>query len=142
MSTMTKEACNAMIDFVFGNGQGLKSPTSLHLALFNNDPSEDLSVEVPNSSAYGYSRQVIKFSQAKDGRSYNTETVTFPAAKKSGGVVKAIGVYGNIQTSEGDGNTGEVETLLFYATLPKQKESPANAVLAFSPGNIRYTLVT
>ena len=141
MSTMTKEACNAMIDFVFGNGQGLKSPTSLHLALFNNDPSEDLPVEVPNSSAYGYSRQVIKFSQAKDGRSYNTETVTFPAAKKSWGVVKAIGVYGNIQTSAGDGNTGEVETLLFYATLPNQKEIPANAVLAFSPGNIRYTLV-
>lgn len=141
MSTMTKEACNAMIDFVFGNGQLLKSPTSLHLALFNNDPSEDLPIEVPNTSAYGYSRQVIKFSQAKDGRSYNTETVTFPAAKKSWGVIKAIGVYGNIQTSEGDGNTGEVETLLFYATLPNQKEVPANAVLAFSPGNIRYTLV-
>ena len=35
----------------------------------------------------------------------------------------------------------EVETLLFYATLPNQKEVPANAVLAFSPGNIRYTLV-
>jgi len=138
---MTKEACNAMIDFVFGNGQSLKSPTSLHLALFNNDPSEDLPIEVPNTSAYGYSRQVIKFAQAKDGRSYNTETVTFPAAKKSWGVIKAIGVYGNIQTSEGDGNTGEVETLLFYATLPNQKEVPANAVLAFSPGNIRYTLV-
>ena len=37
MSTMTKEACNAMIDFVFGNGQGLKSLTSLDLDLFNSE---------------------------------------------------------------------------------------------------------
>lgn len=141
MSTMTKLASNAMIDFVFGNGQTLKSPTVLHIALFNNNPDEDDPVEVPSTAAYGYARQPIKFSPAKDGRSYNTETVTFPAAKKSWGVIKAIGVYGNIQQSEGDGNTGDVETLLFYATLPNQKEVSANAVLAFSPGNIRYTLV-
>ena len=82
MSTMTKLACNAMVDFVFGNGNGLKSPTSLHLALFTNDPAEDTPIEVPTSSAYGYSRQIIKFSPAKDGRSYNTETITFPAAKR------------------------------------------------------------
>ena len=141
MSTMTKLASNAMIDFVFGNGQGLQSPTTLHLALFTNNPDEDEPIEVPSSTSYGYSRQIIKFSPAKDGRSYNTETITFPAAKKSWGVIKAIGVYGNIQTSEGDGNTGDVESLLFYASLPNQKEVPANAVLAFSPGNIRYTIV-
>lgn len=139
MSSMTKIACNSMVNFIFGNADGLQSPTRLKLALFNNDPGEDKPVEVPSSASYGYSRQDIKFSIAKDGKAYNTETITFPAAKKSWGVIRAIGVYGNIHSSV-DG-TGEVDELLFYATLPNQKEIPANAVLAFSPGNIRYSLV-
>lgn len=141
MSSMTKTACNAMVNFIFGNAEGFQSPTRLKLALFTNNPDEDEPIEVPSSAAYGYSRQDIKFSLSKDGKAYNTETITFPAAKKSWGVIRAIGVYGNIYASEGDGNTGEVDELLFYASLPNQKEIPANAVLAFSPGNIRYSLV-
>lgn len=139
MSSMTKSACNAMINFIFGNASDLQSPDNLKLALFTNDPSEDEPIEVPTGTAYGYQRQDIRFSYASDGKAYNTETITFPTAKKSWGVIKAIGVYGTIRKPA----AGEAasQDLLFYAQLPNQKEVPANAVIAFSPGNIRYSFV-
>lgn len=139
MSSMTKLACNSMINFIFGNFENLQAPTKLHLALFTNNPEEDEPIEVPCSSSTGYQRQEIKFGYAKDCRAYNIDTITFPTAKKSWGIVRAIGVYGNIHT--GTAEDSEIESLLFYAILPNQKEIPANAVLSFSPGNIRYSLI-
>lgn len=135
MNAMTTIGCNYMINFVFGNGLDIKTPKTLYLALFTNDPADDDPVEV-SSSGTGYERQEIQFSTSQAGKTTNTNTITFPVAKRNWGVITSIGVYADLKQTEG----AEAE-LIFYTGIPNKKSVDVNSVLSFAPGNINFKLI-
>lgn len=135
MTAMTTIGCNYMINFAFGNGSELKTPSKLFLALFTNNPEDDDPVEV-SLLGTGYERQEIQFGLSQSGKTSNTNTITFPVAKKKWGVITSIGVYADLKQTE----DSEPE-LIFYTAIPNKKSVDTNSVLSFAPGNINFKLI-
>ncbi len=134
MTSMTTLGCNYMINFAFGNGGETKTPKKLMLALYVNNPGDDDPVEV-SSEGTGYERQEIQFAVSQSGKTSNTNTITFPTAKKSWGVVTSIGVLADLKQTP----QSELE-LIFYTSIPNKKAVDKNCVLSFAPGNINFKL--
>lgn len=135
MNAMTTLGCNFMINFVFGNGEGLKTPEKLYLALFVNNPETSDPLEVSQEGT-GYERQEVQFNVSQSGNTSNINTITFPVAKKKWGVITSIGVFADLKQEEGS----EPE-LIFYTSIPNKKSVDTNSVLSFAPGNINFKLI-
>jgi len=75
---LTNYAENAVLDHTLGTN-AMSSPSAIYLALFPDDPGDDMT-GATELSAGGYSRQQVTFDAASNGTASNSADVTFGPA--------------------------------------------------------------
>ena len=117
-----------VLDHVFG-GAAYTAPSTLYLALFTTNPSEDASGTEVSTSGTAYARQVATFTTTGNTTS-NTSAIEFPTATASFGTVSHVGLM--------DASTGG--NLLAYAALSSSKDIATGDVFRVPVGDLDISL--
>jgi len=119
---------NALVNHVLRN-TALTSPITVHLALFNANPT-DANITANEVATASYARQTVTFTNPVDGATDNTAEIAFAQATESWGNVTHIGIY--------DAST--LGNLLYHGALSVAKTVDTNDTFKISAGNLDITL--
>ncbi len=127
MSKMSNYLENAIINHFLRNSS-VSSPTTVYVALYTSDPTDDdIGTEV---SGGGYARQAVTFSEPSNGVTSNTNVILFPVATSDWGTITHVGIK--------DAATGG--NLLFHGALTSSKIIETGDQLVIPSGGLTITL--
>lgn len=134
MGAFTNKMEELITEHFLRTGTSVTQPASLHLCLFEDDPTE-AGVYTDECSYTGYTREVIVFNtiNSSTGIITNNGAVTFdPNADASTVTVKFAGVSTSGTLGAGD--------LLIYGALQADKSLAQGDTLSFADGALSLTL--